>query len=218
MEGSGSEYSDIGGNKITLQQSSYGDSCREITVTSPKLSLRSLTGCTCGVWLLAYTAFLYTQHSAVLTAAILCTVLGLLLYMHLLKVEQESLLLLGSLGIQQTLSYASGRESTVFIEMCRVRDVVINEGISMQRVIYYLCILLGDPSDPRGLSQVIPLFQNSQPRLDCLLEIYRSCQEVLSQRGSTESQHGAARRSYARGATQRANMEGSADPIPEGQH
>ncbi|XP_075041096.1 phosphatidylinositol N-acetylglucosaminyltransferase subunit H [Mixophyes fleayi] len=183
----GTEYSDIHGNKIRLQQSSYGDSCRDLTVTGPKLSLRSLAGWTCGVWLLAYTVFTYTQYSAVLSAAIVCTVLGLLLYLHLVKIDHESLLLLGSLGIQKTLTYASGRESTVFIEMCRVQDVVINEGISMQRVTCYLCILLRDPCDPQGVSQVIPVFRSSQPRLDCLVEIYRSCQDILSQRGNTGS-------------------------------
>ncbi|XP_068125283.1 phosphatidylinositol N-acetylglucosaminyltransferase subunit H [Hyperolius riggenbachi] len=175
------EFSDVCGNRITLQQRSYSDTCRDITVTSAKLSLRSLTICTCGLWLAAYGVFLCTQHTAVLSAAILCSVLGLMLYLHLLKIEQESLLLLGSLGIQKSQTYASGRESTVFIEMCRVQDVIINEAISRNRAYYYLCILLQEPS------QIIPVFQSSQPRLDCLVEIYRSCQEILSQRRNVEN-------------------------------
>lgn len=177
----GKEYLDIYGNKITLQQQTYSDTCQDFTITSAKLSIRSLTTWTCIVWIVAYVVFIYTQHSAVLTAAILFSIIGLLLYLHLVKVDNESLLILGSLGIQRTSTYASGRENTVFIEMCRVQDVVINEGISMHRVNYYLCLLLKDPSDPQaGVSQVIPIFQSSQPRLDCLVEIYRSCQEILS--------------------------------------
>ncbi|KAM9326557.1 phosphatidylinositol N-acetylglucosaminyltransferase subunit H [Gastrophryne carolinensis] len=176
------EFSDIHGNRITLQQRLYSDTCREFTVTGAKLSVRSVAGWTCAVWLAAYGAFLYTEHTAVLSGAILCNLLGLILYLHLGKVERESLLLLGSLGAQRSRSFASGRESTVFIELCRLHDVIINEVISMQRVHYHLCLLLRDPRDPQAPNQVVPVFQSCQPRLDCLQEIYRSCQDVLAQR------------------------------------
>ncbi|KAG9477816.1 phosphatidylinositol N-acetylglucosaminyltransferase subunit H [Eleutherodactylus coqui] len=182
------EYSDIYGNTITLQQQSYSDTCQDFTITSSKVSIRSLTTWTCVVWIIAYVLFVCTQQTAVLTVAILFSIVGLLLYLHLVKVDHESLLILGSLGIQRTSTYASGRENTVFIEMCRVQDVVINEGISMHRVNYYLCLLLKDPSDPQaGVSQVIPVFQSCQPRLDCLVEVYRSCQEVLAHRNKVAS-------------------------------
>lgn len=67
----------------------------------------------------------------VLSAAIFITLFGLIIYLHFVKVDQESLLVIGSLGIQVTSSYASGRESTTFIEMGQVKDVVINEAIHM---------------------------------------------------------------------------------------
>ncbi|KFW95012.1 Phosphatidylinositol N-acetylglucosaminyltransferase subunit H, partial [Phalacrocorax carbo] len=122
------------------------------------------------------------QNSMVLSAAIFITLIGLIIYLHFVKIDQESLLVIGSLGIQVTSSYASGKESTTFIEMVQVKDVVINEAIHMQKVIYYLCILLQDPGDPQGVSEVVPLFQSSKPRLDCLTEVYKSCQEILEQR------------------------------------
>ncbi|XP_023784075.1 phosphatidylinositol N-acetylglucosaminyltransferase subunit H isoform X2 [Cyanistes caeruleus] len=106
----------------------------------------------------------------VLSAAIFITLIGLIIYLHFVKIDQESLLVIGSLGIQVTSSYASGKESTTFIEMGQVKDVVINEAIHM------------DPEDPQGVSEVVPLFQSSQPRLDCLIEVYKSCQEILEQR------------------------------------
>ncbi|KFW75029.1 Phosphatidylinositol N-acetylglucosaminyltransferase subunit H, partial [Manacus vitellinus] len=111
------------------------------------------------------------QNSVVLSAAIFISLIGLIIYLHFVKIDQESL-----------LSYASGKESTTFIEMGQVKDVVINEAIHMQKVIYYLCILLQDPEDPQGVSEVVPLFQSSKPRLDCLIEVYKSCQEILEQR------------------------------------
>ena len=67
----------------------------------------------------------------VLSAAIFITLIGLIIYLHFVKVDQESLLVIGSLGIQVTSSYASGKESTTFIEMGQVKDVVINEAIHM---------------------------------------------------------------------------------------
>lgn len=67
----------------------------------------------------------------VLSAAIFLTLIGLIIYLHFVKIDQESLLVIGSLGIQVTSSYASGKESTTFIEMSQVKDVVINEAIHM---------------------------------------------------------------------------------------
>ncbi|NWU40875.1 PIGH acetylglucosaminyltransferase, partial [Hylia prasina] len=139
------------------------------------------------VWLAAYGLFALRENSMVLSAAIFITLIGLIIYLHFVKIDQESLLVIGSLGIQVTSSYASGKESTIFIEMGQVKDVVINEAIHMQKVIYYLCILLQDPEDPQGVSEVVPLFQASltecsKPRLDCLIEVYKSCQEILEQR------------------------------------
>nr|XP_009930112.1 PREDICTED: phosphatidylinositol N-acetylglucosaminyltransferase subunit H [Opisthocomus hoazin] len=99
-------------------------------------------------------AWLVLQNSMVLSAAIFVMLIGLIMYLHF----------------------------TTFIEMSQVKDVVINEAIHMQKVIYYLCILLQDPRDPQGISEVVPLFQSSKPRLDCLIEVYRSCQEILDQR------------------------------------
>ncbi|XP_045435479.1 phosphatidylinositol N-acetylglucosaminyltransferase subunit H isoform X2 [Pipistrellus kuhlii] len=128
---------------------------------------------TAGVWL-------SLQNSMILSAAIFITLIGLLGYLHFVKIDQETLLIIDSLGIQMTSSYASGKESTTFIEMGKVKDVIINEAIYMQKVIYYLCILLNDPMEPNGISQVVPVFQSAKPRLDCLIEVYRSCQEILA--------------------------------------
>ena len=56
-----------------------------------------------------------------------------------------------------------------------------------QKVIYYLCILLKDPVEPHGISQVVPIFQSAKPRLDCLIEVYRSCQEILAHQKATSA-------------------------------
>ncbi|XP_041514095.1 phosphatidylinositol N-acetylglucosaminyltransferase subunit H isoform X4 [Microtus oregoni] len=152
-------FSDICGGRVVLRRRYYSPYCREFGLSSARLSLRSLTAVTCAVWLAAYGLFTLCENSMILSAAIFITIIGLLGYLHFVKIDQETLLIIDSLGIQMTSSYASGKESTTFIEMDKVKDVIINEAIYMQKVIYYLCILLKDPGKPHEISQVVPVFQ-----------------------------------------------------------
>ncbi|XP_072342293.1 phosphatidylinositol N-acetylglucosaminyltransferase subunit H isoform X2 [Scyliorhinus torazame] len=178
------DFKDINGRCILLEQNRHSSLCREFTVISPKLSLRTVLVYTAAVWLVAYCIFCVTQNTSVLSASIIVTLLGMILHLHLFKIDQESVLIIGSVGVQMNTLYASGRESVRFIEMKKVKDIVINEAIYM-KVIYYLCILLIDPGNPRGVSEVVPVFQSAKPRLDCLSQVYRSCQEILQQTGRT---------------------------------
>uniref|UniRef100_UPI0037E897ED phosphatidylinositol N-acetylglucosaminyltransferase subunit H n=1 Tax=Semicossyphus pulcher TaxID=241346 RepID=UPI0037E897ED len=173
-------FTDISGKAISLDCQSHSDFCREFTVSSPKVSIGKVMVYTCSVWLLAYTVFFFTENTAVLSSAILITLVGMMLHIHFVKVDHESLLVIGSLGIQVSSSYASGRETTTFIEMSKIKDIVINEAIYMHQIIYYLCVLLKDPAEPNAVSSVVPLFQSSKPRLNCLVKVYKSCQDILS--------------------------------------
>ncbi|XP_032882546.1 phosphatidylinositol N-acetylglucosaminyltransferase subunit H isoform X2 [Amblyraja radiata] len=173
-------FRDINGRNIFFEQQHHSPLCREFTVISPKLSLRSVLGYTAFIWLVAYSIFYTTQNTSVLSATIIITLLGMILHLHFCKVDQESMLIIGSIGVQMNTLYASGREHVNFIEMKKVKDIVINEGFYM-KVIYYLCILLIDTESPRGVSEVVPVFQSAKPRLDCLSQVYRSCQEILQQ-------------------------------------
>ncbi|KAM8831904.1 phosphatidylinositol N-acetylglucosaminyltransferase subunit H isoform 3-T3 [Spinachia spinachia] len=145
-------FTDINGKAISLECQSHSGLCREFTVSVPKVSIGKVLVYTCCVWLVAYAVFCLTEMSS---------------------------------------SYASGRETTTFIEMNKIKDIVINEAIHMvnkgtpasivwHRIIYYLCVLLKDPSEPEAVSRVVPLFQSSKPRLNCLVKVYKSCQEILS--------------------------------------
>lgn len=62
------------------------------------------------------------------------TLLGMMVYIHFVKVDQETLLIIGSLGVQLSSCYASGRESTTFIEMNKLKDIVINEAVYMVHI------------------------------------------------------------------------------------
>ncbi|CAH6843473.1 Pigh [Phodopus roborovskii] len=173
-------FSDICGGRLALRRRYYSPYCREFGLSSPRLSLRSLTAVTCAVWLAAYGLFTLCENSMILSAAIFITIIGLLGYLHFVKIDQETLLIIDSLGIQMTSSYASGKESTTFIEMDKVKDVIINEAIYMQKVIYYLCILLKDPGKPHEISQVVPVFQVSSVLPFCCESLSFLCLHPLA--------------------------------------
>ncbi|MBN3304971.1 PIGH acetylglucosaminyltransferase, partial [Amia calva] len=128
---SGDKFSDINGNTILLDCQNHTSFCREFTVSAAKVSFRKVMAYTCSVWLTAYAIFLLTDNTTVLSGAIFVTLVGMMLHLHFVKIDHESVLIIGSLGIQMSSSYASGRESTTFIEMGKVKDIVINEAIYM---------------------------------------------------------------------------------------
>lgn len=68
-----------------------------------------------------------------MSSAIVVTLIGMMVHIHFVKVDHETLLIIGSLGVQVSSSYASGRESTTFIEMSKIKDIVINEAVHMVR-------------------------------------------------------------------------------------
>lgn len=127
----------------------------------------------CGWWLFA----LY-ENSMILFAAIAITFTGLCGYLQSVKLDPETLVITDSLGTQMTSSYASGKESATFIEVGKGKNVIINKAIYVQKMTAYLCILLNGPVEPNGISQVEPVFQSSTPQLNCLIEVYRSCQDT----------------------------------------
>lgn len=80
--------------------------------------------------------YINVQNTAVLSSAILLTLAGMMIHIHFVKVDHETLLIIGSLGVQLSSSYASGRESTTFIEMSKLKDIVINEAVYMVNAQY----------------------------------------------------------------------------------
>ena len=57
-----------------------------------------------------------------------------------------------SLGLQHTTLYASGRRETFFLPHRRVKSVLIVEGITMQKILFYLAIVFN--SEGEGLIQL----------------------------------------------------------------
>ena len=65
----------------------------------------------------------------------------------------ESVLAVRGLGVQLTTKYASGAVRHKFIDHSLLRDIIINEGFTMFRVIFYLAFQV------KGESKLILPFQ-----------------------------------------------------------
>lgn len=54
-----------------------------------------------------------------------------------------------------------------FLDTARIRAIIINEGITMHRVVFYLAFIV------EGSDKMVVAFENLKPRLDTLVKIYR---------------------------------------------
>ena len=84
-------------------------------------------------------------------------------YLELSRVVEEKLLVLPHIGIQRTSVSASGDQRSDFFHVDSVQSVLINEGISLFSVIFYLVIFPKNPVDKLPLC-----FPTLQPPLNFL--------------------------------------------------
>ncbi|XP_026462137.1 phosphatidylinositol N-acetylglucosaminyltransferase subunit H-like isoform X1 [Ctenocephalides felis] len=99
-------------------------------------------------------------------------------YNRFTRIKSESILLVRNIGLQSTVSYYGGYESSNFIPWSCIQDVVINEVMHFQQILYILVVLTHDYK--RSGKGVVPLFQNTQPKLKKLEEMYQSIKSLIS--------------------------------------
>ncbi|XP_004349377.2 hypothetical protein CAOG_02627 [Capsaspora owczarzaki ATCC 30864] len=82
-------------------------------------------------------------------------------------VHQETITVVPGLGIELTVVKGLRRRSTTtFLDAAQVRDVVINEVITMHRVISVLVVLASTHDAASGsVERVVPVFRHLHPRL-----------------------------------------------------
>lgn len=102
-------------------------------------------------------------------------VLLLSLAQLVLTVTSETILVVSGIGMQVTQTFWIGMESSRFFACSDVRDVVINEAITMHRTLFYLVAIVG-----LGTEILVPLFVNTRPRLQQLQLIRGMIREVLT--------------------------------------
>ncbi|XP_042230707.1 phosphatidylinositol N-acetylglucosaminyltransferase subunit H-like isoform X2 [Homarus americanus] len=163
---------------VRLDPSLCNKRALEVCVSGGRIQFVPWLGYTSILAMMAFITQMHTIHLAWLLLAVLMQ-LATFVYRVRGKIVSESLLVVAGLGVQTTATFYTGKQHTRFIPWGDVIDIIIAETISMQRVLFYMALLVKrDKAVPTP--KLIPLFLNTWPRLACLQHIYRACQEVLS--------------------------------------
>ena len=81
-------------------------------------------------------------------------------------VRKESITLIDGLGVQLQRETFGGRTTTRFLEAERVASLVLNEGVSVWNVVFYLAVAV------KGESDLSIVFQDLNPPLAVLRTVY----------------------------------------------
>ncbi|XP_067004822.2 phosphatidylinositol N-acetylglucosaminyltransferase subunit H [Anabrus simplex] len=172
------ECDSVDGKKLNLNIDHHDVSnlCSEFTVKN--LSTPSVIQ---KLAIVSWIIMLYLSYCCIFEISITVSVFVLIIvfyqvYRLVWCVKSETLLVISFVGLQFTTTFLCGNKRSQFIPWHSVSDVIINEAISLHRVIYYLAVIIQDGDSARKL---IPLFQYTTPRLACLEQIYRGVQTLL---------------------------------------
>ncbi|RZF40769.1 hypothetical protein LSTR_LSTR011286 [Laodelphax striatellus] len=105
--------------------------------------------------------------------SVLVVILFLTMYYEIVS---ETLLVAVPLGVQFITSYNFGQRNIMFLPWNSIRDVLIVEVITGQRVLFYLALIIESSNEE---SKLLMLFQNTKPRLSYLEEIYTPVQKLI---------------------------------------
>ncbi|KAG0710319.1 Phosphatidylinositol N-acetylglucosaminyltransferase subunit H [Chionoecetes opilio] len=163
---------------VRLNQQSSNKRAIEVNVSGGRIQLLPWIRYTLFLTALAFVTQFHTLHMGWLCTAVLMQLATFMYRIHG-KIVSESLLVVAGLGIQTTATFYMGKQHTRFIPWGSVVNIIIAETISMQRVLFYMILLVKEESAEPG-RELIPLFLNTWPRLACLRYIYSACQDVLN--------------------------------------
>ena len=120
------------------------------------------------------------QLSFVTTITILLPGLFLLaLRIRYGPVESESLMTVEEIGIQLSTVYFDGRTESKFVDIDTIESIVINEGITLCRVVFYMAFIV------KFDDKMTLAFENLRPRRRALTKIFRGTRAAMF--GSAEN-------------------------------
>uniref|UniRef100_A0A6B2LLF0 Phosphatidylinositol N-acetylglucosaminyltransferase subunit H conserved domain-containing protein n=1 Tax=Arcella intermedia TaxID=1963864 RepID=A0A6B2LLF0_9EUKA len=88
-------------------------------------------------------------------------------------VKEESLLVIRDLGVQINTKYYSGGGTSEFIDRKKIKSIIINEGITMGDIIFYMAIIV------RKKEKMVIVFKTLRPRIDTLLDIFKGSRAIM---------------------------------------
>ncbi|XP_005094401.1 phosphatidylinositol N-acetylglucosaminyltransferase subunit H [Aplysia californica] len=161
-----------------LYHKDMGRKGSEFIVSHPSIKSKTVFGILLSLTLLAsFSMGLHLLDKNILASTTLVLFSSLVVRMYL-KITTEKVLFLPSLGVQVETTYFLGHTVTYFIDISHIKDIVINEAITMHSVMYYLVVLRKEEQSD-NIQQLYPLFSHSWPRLTDLKQVYRAAQEKL---------------------------------------
>ncbi|RIB27112.1 GPI-GlcNAc transferase complex, PIG-H component-domain-containing protein, partial [Gigaspora rosea] len=87
--------------------------------------------------------------------------------------QKESILSIRDIGIQVETVYINGRTVSRFIERSKISDIIINEGITMLQVKFYMAIIV------EGQDKMVVVFQHLLPKYSILIQVYRGTRSII---------------------------------------
>ena len=86
---------------------------------------------------------------------------------------EESLIVIQELGVEMRTKFRSGTEAYRFIEKAEISDIIINEGITFSRVVYYMAFIV------QNQDKLVVAFEHFNPGLQVLQTIYSGTRKIV---------------------------------------
>ncbi|XP_028415235.1 phosphatidylinositol N-acetylglucosaminyltransferase subunit H-like isoform X2 [Dendronephthya gigantea] len=111
------------------------------------------------------------------------------------EIVEESVEVIEGFGIQLSSRGRFGKENKTFFNFSAIKDLIINEAVTMQRVIFYLALTVDTEYKEEmknghetkdGSTKMVTLFKNTMLRLEELQNIYKEMQPFLNNHNKKE--------------------------------
>jgi len=170
----------LGMPKLTFERKTHGKDTIEYTLSVDLNGLSPISKILVEYsWLDLYMiilAIMTIPMTLSISATITCLIPGLVFTSfrsHFGTIRSESLIAIEEVGVQLKTTYFNGRVDSKFLEKAKIRSVVMNEGITLCRVVFYVAFLM------RNESKMTLAFENLRPSLRILTKVFRGIRLVM---------------------------------------
>ncbi|CAG8532333.1 8120_t:CDS:2 [Acaulospora morrowiae] len=145
------------------------DNARVYTITSDQ----SFMGLFDVMYVLLFAIVIGEMNNITISYSICIIMIIIWLWTKFNIVKSESILSVRDVGVQVTTVYLNGRSVSKFIDKSKISDIIINEGITMLQVKFYMAIIV------EGQDRMVVVFQHLLPKLNVLIQVYRGTRSVI---------------------------------------
>ncbi|XP_055716084.1 uncharacterized protein LOC129809945 [Phlebotomus papatasi] len=167
-------FRNIHGKELRVEVNNFSEATVSIAVTNvesfrERKRLLMITFCTGGLYLALVLADRVVGSVFGHIFMLLLTVVPV--YLELGVVESETVTFVKHFGLHKITEYSRKRVENRLIPTHSIHDIIINEVIQRQRVIFMLQILLQPETTVN--ERLLSIFEKTQPNLQCLEFIYK---------------------------------------------